>query len=354
MRRLLPSSAGRSGVVEAAPLPLVTARGLTKSFGQLEGLLRRRRPGTLAVDRVDLDIMPGETLALVGESGCGKSTMGRLLMRLIEPTAGSVTFDGIELMGLGRADLLKVRRRQQLMFQDPSSAFNPRMTAEALIAEPMLLAGASRAERRARVRELLPLVGLADYQATRFPHQLSGGQRQRIGIARALALRPDFIVCDEPVSALDVSVQAQVVNLLSDLQQQFGLTYLFISHDLRVVRHVATRVAVMYLGRIVEVADKQALYDGPRHPYTQALLASVPQVAPGSPRTWPMLREETEAPSMAGCMFATRCPQATFLCRNEQPVLLHAEVGHAVACHLVNIPAPASGQAGGTWENGAE
>jgi oligopeptide transport system ATP-binding protein len=242
-----------------------------------------------AVDGVSFTIARGETLALVGESGCGKSTTGRLLMRLVEPTAGTVRFDNIEISELDARQLRTVRRRMQLVFQDAGSAFNPRMTVGALIAEPMHLAGFPREQCRARVDELLPLVGLVAEHAGRYPHEFSGGQRQRIGIARALALRPDFVVCDEPVSALDVSVQAQVVNLLTGLQREFGLTYLFISHDLRIVRHVADRVAVMYLGRIVEIADKATLYKTPQHPYTRALLSAVPAHRPGAgpaPKWW--------------------------------------------------------------------
>jgi len=319
--------------------PLIAARDVTKSFSAGSGgLFGRRAPAVNAVDGVTLDIFRGETLALVGESGCGKSTTGRLLMRLIEPTSGYIRFDGADLMALGRAELQTARRRLQLMFQDPSSAFNPRMTAEAIIAEPMLLAGANAATRQARVRELLPLVGLAEYQAQRFPHQFSGGQRQRIGIARALALQPDFIVCDEPVSALDVSVQAQVVNLLTDLQAQFGLTYLFISHDLRVVRHIATRVAVMYLGRIVELADKHDLYRRPQHPYTQALLSAVPQTRPGARAVVMAIPGEVDAPAQAstGCRFAARCPHSMPVCRQERPAIQAIAPGHWVACHLVS------------------
>ena len=325
--------------------PLIAARDVTKSFSAgSSGLFGRRAPTVNAVDGVTLDIFRGETLALVGESGCGKSTTGRLLMRLIEPTSGSIRFDGTDLMALGRAELRTARRRLQLMFQDPSSAFNPRMTAEAIIAEPMLLAGANAAARQARVRELLPLVGLAEYQAQRFPHQFSGGQRQRIGIARALALRPDFIVCDEPVSALDVSVQAQVVNLLTDLQAQFGLTYLFISHDLRVVRHIATRVAVMYLGRIVELADKHDLYSRPQHPYTQALLAAVPQTRPGSRAAVAATPGEVDGPAQAstGCRFAARCPYSMPVCREMRPALQAVAPGHSAACHLVGGPSRAT------------
>ncbi|MGH6709142.1 MAG: ABC transporter ATP-binding protein [Bradyrhizobium sp.] len=311
--------------------PLVVAEELSKVFAANGASAVR------AVDGVSFAMVRGETLALVGESGCGKSTTGRLLMRLIEPTGGKIRFDGVDLMSLSGKDLKRERRRLQLVFQDPYSAFNPRMTAEAVIAEPMLLAGMPAPERRERVSELLPLVGLARHHAPRYPHQFSGGQRQRIGIARALALRPEFIVCDEPVSALDVSVQAQVINLLVDLQQEFGLTYLFISHDLRVVRHIADRVAVMYLGRIVELADKRALFREPQHPYTQLLLSAVPQIRPAlaaSPRQV-VSGEIGVATPGNGCRFAGRCPLVNDVCRETQPSLRPIASGHEVACHLV-------------------
>jgi oligopeptide transport system ATP-binding protein len=291
-----------------------------------------------AVDSVSFDLTRGETLALVGESGCGKSTTGRLVMRLIEPTSGTIHFDGVDMTSLSKKELKRERRRLQLMFQDPYSAFNPRMTAEAIISEPMTLAGASLRDCRLRVQELLPLVGLAAHHAARYPHQFSGGQRQRIGIARALALRPEFIVCDEPVSALDVSVQAQVINLLSDLQDDFGLTYLFISHDLRVVRHIADRVAVMYLGQIVELAEKKTLFAKPQHPYTRMLLSAMPQIRPGA-RTEPLEAVSGEvgniANETAGCRFANRCAHAMASCRETAPALREVGAEHRVACHLL-------------------
>ncbi len=324
-----------------APGMLVRADHLSKHYPIHTGTLRRRVTGAVrAVDGVSFTIARGETLALVGESGCGKSTTGRLLMRLIEPTGGTVRFDGTELSELDARQLRVSRRRMQLIFQDPGSAFNPRMTVAALIAEPMRLAGMDGGACRARVHELLPLVGLAAEHASRYPHEFSGGQRQRIGIARALALRPDFVVCDEPVSALDVSVQAQVVNLLMDLQRDFGLTYLFISHDLRVVRHVADRVAVMYLGRIVEIADKASLYRTPRHPYTQALLSAVPAHRPGAarPRT-EVLGEIASARAVPpGCRYHTRCPAALPICRTDDPALRDLGGGHQAACHLLAAP----------------
>ena len=318
---------------------LLQARGLSRHFNGGGRVLR-------AVDGIDLDIERGETLALVGESGCGKSTTGRLLVRLIEPDAGTIRFDGKEIAKLGGAPLRAVRRRMQLVFQDPGSSFNPRMRVAALIAEPLLLAGVPAAERRRRVAELLPMVGLSPEYAGRHPHEFSGGQRQRIGIARALALQPDFLVCDEPVSALDVSVQAQVVNLLMALQRQFQLTMLFISHDLRVVRHVATRVAVMYLGRIVEVAGKQALYDAPLHPYTQALLSAVPTHRASSGRRGiPDIGEAASADAgPGGCRFHPRCPSVMQVCRKQDPALVPVGPGRRAACHLLDpIPADLEG-----------
>jgi oligopeptide/dipeptide ABC transporter ATP-binding protein len=311
---------------------LLTVTGLAKTFAVDKAAQVR------AVDGVSFAMTRGETLALVGESGCGKSTTGRLVMRLIEPTSGTIHFDGVDMMSLSKRELKRERRRLQLMFQDPYSAFNPRMTAEAIISEPMNLAGASASDCRLRVRELLPLVGLAAHHAARYPHQFSGGQRQRIGIARALALRPEFIVCDEPVSALDVSVQAQVINLLSDLQQDFGLTYLFISHDLRVVRHIADRVAVMYLGQIVELAEKKTLFARPQHPYTRMLLSAMPQIRPGA-RTDLLETVSGEvgsiAPATTGCLFANRCAHVMASCRETAPTLRDVGTEHRVACHLL-------------------
>lgn len=295
-----------------------------------------------AVDGVSFNIRRGETLALVGESGCGKTTTGRMLVRLVDPDHGSIIFDGEDIATAKGQALRAARRRMQLVFQDPGSSFNPRMNVGDVIAEPMRLAGVPPAEQRARVAELLPLVGLASDYAGRYPHEFSGGQRQRIGIARALALRPDFIVCDEPVSALDVSVQAQVVNLLTTLQQQFGLTYLFISHDLRVVRHVATHIAVMYLGRIVEIASKEALYRAPRHPYTRALLSAVPSHRPGIQRQRLVdIGEIASADSVPpGCRFHTRCPYAVDLCRQEDPPMAQISDDHEAACHRLDAIPP--------------
>lgn len=318
--------------------PFIEVRHLTKTFPiASRGLFKPAAGAVRAVDDISFDIEKGQTLAVVGESGSGKSTTGRLVMRLLEPTRGEIRFDGVDLTTLDPASLKRARRRQQLIFQDPSSAFNPRMSVGSIIGEPMRLAGSPAAERRERVRELLPLVGLAEDYAERFPHQFSGGQRQRIGIARALALRPEFIVCDEPVSALDVSVQAQVINLLKDLQDQFALTYMFISHDLRVVRHIAHRVAVLYLGRVVEIGDKHAVYRHPQHPYTRLLLSAVPQPNPGARRTAIARPTEVEpdATAAGGCRFATRCPLVMPVCKEVAPDLKSVDGGHQVACHLV-------------------
>jgi len=317
---------------------LIRADNLAKHYPIMGGFFGNKVAGQVrAVDGVSFVIERGETLALVGESGCGKSTTGRLLTRLIEPTVGTVRFENTEISELGAEELRAVRRRMQLVFQDAGSSFNPRMTVAALIAEPMHLAGASAVDCRARVQELLPLVGLAAEHAERYPHEFSGGQRQRIGIARALALRPDFVVCDEPVSALDVSVQAQVINLLTGLQREFELTYLFISHDLRVVRHVADRVAVMYLGRIVEIADKATLYRSPQHPYTRALLSAVPAHRPGKARArTEVVGEVASARAVpSGCRYHTRCPYVMPVCQTDDPELIDLGGGHRSACHLV-------------------
>ncbi|WP_051440708.1 ABC transporter ATP-binding protein [Ensifer aridi] len=333
-------------MIAQAPSTTVTAtfdtrfievKGLVKRFPIAKSGMFSRDPAFVhAVDNVSFDIRRGETLGLVGESGCGKSTTSRLLVRLLDPTAGTIRFDGEDISGLSGSALRTRRKDFQIIFQDPYSSLNPRMRVKDLLGEPMAISGLRSPSREARVNELLDMVGLARQHARRFPHEFSGGQRQRIGIARALALRPKFVVCDEPVSALDVSVQAQIVNLLKDLQNELGLTYLFVAHDLSVVRHISDRVAVMYLGKIVEVASRSSIFSNPQHPYTQALISSLPAVRPRGQRTIVSLKGEVPSPinPPAGCRFHTRCPLASDRCRIDEPAL--RVVGtHTVACHLV-------------------
>ena len=321
-------------------IPLVSAAGLSKHYAIRGGaFLRRQTAAIRAVDGVDLDIMPGETLGLVGESGCGKSTLGRTLIRLIEPTGGTILFDGADITALDMRAMRPKRRAMQIIFQDPYGALNPRMSVEDIIMEPLVIHGArADAATRALVADMLRLVGLPQRAASRFPHEFSGGQRQRIGIARALALKPRFVVCDEPVSALDVSVQAQIVNLLQDLQTELGLTYLFIAHDLSVVKHISDRVAVMYLGKIVEIAEKRMIYAAPQHPYTQALIAAVPVLRPQDRGRGRRARLAGDIPSAlnppGGCRFHTRCPHVMDVCRTKEPLLRTTSAGHQVACHL--------------------
>ncbi|PAD76938.1 MULTISPECIES: ABC transporter ATP-binding protein [Paenibacillus] len=290
-----------------------------------------------AVDDISFSVMQGETFGLVGESGCGKSTTGRALLRLIEPTGGQVRFDGTELTALSAKELRMKRRDMQIVFQDPFSSLDPRHTVQRILEEPLIVHGiGDRQERQRMIRELTDVVGLAQSHLQRYPHQFSGGQRQRIGIARALSLRPKLIVADEPVSALDVSIQSQVINLLQDLQEEFGLTYLFIAHDLSVVKHISDRIAVMYLGRIVEIAEKDKLYSAPRHPYTQALLSAVPEPDPDMRRARILLQGEVPSPADApvGCAFHTRCPKVMDICRARRPELAETGEGHLAACHL--------------------
>ena len=320
-----------------ATRPLLSVRELTRHFPIKRGVFGRVTGQVRAVDGVSFDVAPGETLALVGESGCGKSTTGRAILRLIEPTSGAVTFDGIDVLSLDGAELRKLRRRMQIVFQDPFSSLNPRMSIGAIVREGLTihrLAEGSAAD--ARVRQLLEEVGLRPEYSSRYPHEFSGGQRQRIGIARALAVEPKFIVCDEPVSALDVSVQAQVVNLLQDLQRDRGLTYLFIAHDLSVVEHIADRVAVMYLGRIVELAAAADLYREPRMPYTQALLSAVPVPDPSARRSRIVLTGDVPSPANppSGCVFHPRChhPQRDEACTRIVPPLEEKAPGHWAAC----------------------
>jgi peptide/nickel transport system ATP-binding protein/oligopeptide transport system ATP-binding protein len=315
---------------------LLEVRDLCKSFPVQGTRLQASRRLLRAVDGVSFDIYPGETLGLVGESGCGKSTIGKLLLRLLDADHGTVHFQGKELTSLPNRALTPLRRQLQMIFQDPFSSLNPRQKVAQIVAEPLLVHGlARRGELRQRAIELLRAVGLAAEHADRYPHEFSGGQRQRIGIARALAVRPQLVIADEPVSALDLSIRAQIVNLLQDLQEQYGLTYLFISHDLGIVEHVCDRVAVMYLGRIVELAPAPALYAAPRHPYTEALLNAVPIADPAS-RRGPILGGEI--PSAAdppdGCHFHPRCPYAREICRREYPPLRDQGGAHLAACHF--------------------
>jgi oligopeptide transport system ATP-binding protein len=319
---------------------LLQVRNLVKHFEVGSGMFGGRRALVRAVDGVSFSIGRGETLGLVGESGCGKTTTGRCILQLEAPTSGEILFEGRDLTKLGPDELRAVRRRLQVIFQDPYSSLNPRMTVGDIIAEPLGVHGIVRGTgaRRDRVRDLLRKVGLLPQHAARYPHQLSGGQRQRVGIARALAMEPALIVCDEPVSALDVSIQAQIINLLEDLQADLGLTYLFIAHDLAVVRHISDRVAVMYLGKIVELADRKTLYDDPLHPYTRALLSAVPIPDPEleARREHLVLRGEVPSPldPPAGCVFHPRCPIAEDRCRRVVPELREVKPGHWAACLL--------------------
>ncbi|MCP3991348.1 MAG: ATP-binding cassette domain-containing protein [Actinomycetia bacterium] len=322
---------------------LVSVKGLKKHYPITKGLFRRKVGAVRAVDGISFDVYRGETLGLVGESGSGKSTAGRAVLRLEDVTDGTVSFDGEDLTHLPMGQVRRIRPRMQMVFQNPHASLNPRMTVASIIGEPLVEHKKGRGgERKARIEELLALVGLDPTHANRYPHEFSGGQRQRIGIARAIALNPEFIVCDEPIAALDVSIQAQVVNLLDHLQDELGLSYLFISHDMSMVRHIADRVAVLYLGRLVEMADVDALYDNAKHPYTRALHSAVPVPDPIIEASRNRVILEGDIPSPAdpppGCSFHTRCPVAQDQCSLDLPVWQELEPGHWVACHFADDP----------------
>jgi peptide/nickel transport system ATP-binding protein len=319
---------------------LLSVRNLRKYFVQRSGALKQHKHYLHALDGVSFDIAHGETLGLVGESGCGKSTLGKALLRLYEPDAGEIVFDGSDIRTLSRADMRAMRRRMQMVFQDPYDSLNARHTVGTIVEEPLIVhgIGGSGRERREQVRHLLKQVGLPDNSFDRYPHEFSGGQRQRIGIARAIALKPEFIVCDEPLSALDVSVQAQIINLLLELRASMNLSLLFISHDLSVVRHLSDRVAVMYLGEIVELAPAATIYNEARHPYTQYLIASIPKLDPGARKHGIIASGEVPSPlnPPQGCRFHTRCPKVQAICKTEPPRfdVIASDVRHQVACHF--------------------
>jgi oligopeptide transport system ATP-binding protein len=317
---------------------LLQVRDLTKHFDIKRGFFWGEKAKVHAVDGVSFDLKHGETLGLVGESGCGKSTTGRVILRLIEPTSGEVIFDSVPIFQANKAEMRRLRQQMQIIFQDPYSSLNPRMTVEQIVGEGIVIHKLcrTRAERRERVADLLHKVGLSPEQMNRYPHEFSGGQRQRVGIARALAVSPKLIIADEPISALDVSIQAQVINLLEDLQEQFDLTYLFIAHDLRVVEHISDRVAVMYLGQIVELSDSQELYAKPLHPYTEALLSAIPIPDPTTKRQRIILEGDPPSPihPPQGCRFHTRCHKRFDRCDKEEPVLREVTPRHWVSCHL--------------------
>ncbi|MCI0371562.1 MAG: dipeptide ABC transporter ATP-binding protein [candidate division NC10 bacterium] len=317
--------------------PLLTVTDLKKHFRVRRGVPWEQAGVVRAVDGVSFTLRKGETLGLVGESGCGKSTTGRCILRLLEPTAGKVVFDGLSVFDASKEEMRRLRRQMQIIFQDPYSSLNPRMSVEQIVGEGMVIHRLARgAERRDRTADLLRKVGLSPDHMKRYPHEFSGGQRQRIGIARALAVSPSLIIADEPISALDVSIQAQVLNLLQDLQEEFGLTYLLIAHDLRVVEHISDRVAVMYLGQIVELADSQELYRNPLHPYTQALMSAIPVPDPTVKRERIILKGDPPSPLRppSGCRFHTRCPKRFEPCDRQEPVLREVQRGHWVSCHL--------------------
>jgi len=317
--------------------PILEVNGLKKYFDIKGGPLGRKVGEVKAVDDVSFTVMEGEILGIVGESGCGKSTTGKSILRLIEPTEGEVRFEDKDITNTNGEQMRKLRKDMQIIFQDPYASLNPRHTVEKIVGEPLLVHGMkSAAQRKERVQELLETVGLSAYHASRYPHQFSGGQRQRIGIARALANNPKLIICDEPVSALDVSIQSQILNLMEELRDQFNLTYIFIAHDLSVVKHISDRIGVMYLGRMVELTDRDRLYDDPKHPYTQALLSAVPLPDPDLQKERIILKGDVPSPANppSGCAFHTRCPHAMDICRQVRPEFKPVEDNHFVACHL--------------------
>lgn len=317
---------------------LLEVKGLKTYFVSKKGMFFRTTSHVKAVDGVSFDIGRGEVLALVGESGCGKTTIGRTILRLVPSTEGSVHFDGTNVLSADRKSLFSLRKKMQIIFQDPFSSLNPRMTVGQLISEGLTIHSVGTSiQRREKTSELLEKVGLSADYAKRHPHEFSGGQRQRIGIARALALNPDFIICDEAVSALDVSVQAQVLNLLSDLKKEFNLSYLFIAHNLSVVEHIADRIAVMYLGKIMELTDRDTLFSNPKHPYTKALFSAIPEITPGKRKNRVLLKGDIPSPSSppSGCCFHTRCPIMVDRCKSEVPGLRNVLTGHQIACHEI-------------------